>query len=68
MHSDDERGLNGPIASISIGSNRYFDMKDKQHVLIYPYKKSFAVDTKRDLQKVSKYMNSDSLFKKYKSK
>ncbi len=49
-------------------SNRYFDMKDKQHVLIYPYKKSFAVDTKRDLQKVSKYMNSDSLFKKYKSK
>ena len=49
-------------------SNRYFDMSDKQHVFIYPYKKSFAVDTKEDLIKVSKYMRFDPLFKKYKAR
>lgn len=29
MHSDDEKGLSGPIASLSFGSNRYFDFKEK---------------------------------------
>jgi alkylated DNA repair dioxygenase AlkB len=29
MHSDDEKGLHGPIASLSFGSSRYFDLKEK---------------------------------------
>jgi alkylated DNA repair dioxygenase AlkB len=29
MHSDDERDLNGPIVSISLGASRFFDIKSK---------------------------------------
>ena len=29
MHSDDERGLSGPIVSLSFGASRYFDFKER---------------------------------------
>ena len=31
MHSDDEKGLCGPIASLSFGSPRFFDLKHKKN-------------------------------------
>ena len=30
MHSDDERGLDGPIISISLGADRFFDIQHKK--------------------------------------
>jgi alkylated DNA repair dioxygenase AlkB len=45
MHSDDERDLDGPIASISLGAPRYFDFHpveaifSKEHIALPPKKR-----------------------------
>lgn len=49
----------------SCDSNRICDNYGGQFVANYPYKVSFSVDCKKDLETVQKYMLKDKIFKKY---
>ena len=52
----------------SCDSNRICDNYGGQFVADYPFKISFSVDCKEDLKIVQKFMNKDSIFKKYSKK
>ena len=49
----------------SCDSNRICDNYGGQYVADYPFKISFSVDCKKDLEIVEKYMRKDKFFKKY---
>ncbi len=49
----------------SCDSNRICDNYGGQFVANYPFKVSFSVDCKKDLETVQKYMLKDKIFKKY---
>ncbi len=49
----------------SCDSNRICDNYGGQFVANYPFKISFSVDCKKDLETVQKYMHGDKIFKKY---
>jgi len=47
-------------------SNRICDNYGTQYIASYPYKDSFSVDCKKDLEKVCRYMKKDKLYNFYK--
>ena len=49
----------------SCDSNRICDNYGGQFVANYPFKISFSVDCKKDLETVQKFMKKDKIFKKY---
>jgi 3-deoxy-manno-octulosonate cytidylyltransferase (CMP-KDO synthetase) len=47
-------------------SNRICDNYGTQYIAPYPYRNSFSVDCKKDLEKVCRYMQKDKLYNFYK--
>ena len=47
-------------------SNRICDNYGTQYIASYPYRNSFSVDCKKDLEKVCRYMKKDKFYNFYK--